>query len=1153
MDDPNVVTKRRVLGDDNTTELTARARAKLDDHAAFDADLRRAAQGGTLSAEDSRGIARAMAAEARAQESPPSSKVTVNKSELIVGLSEVITTDHQIPEADVREIVRAVENALPEETSHEELQRVLGQILEEYKQWKAKQIKNGLEIQRRLATHLGGDVAAAQRMHETGMGYYGARDVGKAAYATGKFAARAVAERSRAYAQEKVEYARQKHLSIQAFGHLLKTAASAESSFSDKRMAFAGMGSMIKDAFQRNKQEEEQEKSLLQQQLALIQEQREALRNSTNPEDKLKEIELLTRQQHVEDEIKKKDEERSDEENKEKTEKKENWKGRGKTAWGGIKGGFGLAKSGITGAVRSFGLFVVIALVVHLLNVTIFLYSPVINLIFALLLFFYFYQRDFKSIPFIIVGFLLSTFYIQSLLSNLVKGIEANIFIAPIYAFPWLWAWYIIIDALYRDTVLKDKENPSTKIWATYMFAYVVFLLFTPGFQGAFQGWMGNVDLPDEQQQLIAQGTVSKSQLGLFWSSTVSCIGGLFSADATACENFGKPPKENKSQEPLLSGGIDTTKEEAVTVDIIAPRYSIDVYQGDPVFVDFHPVVSVTQDVLFSFGCKVEDIYTENTPFADPTEWQVSVPKGFTNPPATKENTVVICTFPKQTLGLENGANKLTFNARMTDGQLKVESKYVLYFIEQTALDEWKTRFTTDPEFNTAEEEYNKRITRHQTEEDLVAAEVYKYQQLFPGVIENDYKKGKVESKSDPGFIKLIVVPDPRVVVGVKNSTLVKLKIAVENMVPNGKLLALTSGSVTIPSWLVPATNCQLLDPASKICQQKTCTYPMKKESLQRYSQKSLEEIAYGKQKSLDYCTLEVQGQPALANQNNLNSEIIDVSLSYDYEVESSASIVAHDVPDAELYDTEKATIGIPASGSMWERAITTQDPTADNRVYYDLILDYVSQDGSYASEKKGADLVAGLIAQESAFNYKAGSPTGCYGLGQFCYSTACEYQKAPYLLCARSDDSSRGCGGACEPCDEQCELVKGRDNRAVPHRSIQATVNYLAKLRKSYVGYKDQDKFAVAAYNIGEKVITTAILETREADPTWDRVYHEITPEFLLQFPGYSGTFTTSSGKTKAWDDSMRKNKVKEVGTHVARVMYYYEDFSTKEMPSFS
>lgn len=1157
MDDPNAVKRRRVLGGGNTKESIIRTQRKLDDHAAFDADLRRAAQGGPLSDDESRAIARAMAAEARDTDQageerpsePPPTNVTVNRNELILGLSEAIARDHQIPQADVQAIVRAVESALPEETSHTELQRVLDQILEDYTAWKARETKKGLEIQRKLATHLGGDVAAAQRMHETGMGYYGARDVGRAAYATGKFAAQAVKEKTGAYVRGKTAYVQEKHRSIQAFGHLMKTAVSAESNFSDKKMAFAGMGSMIASAFQRNRQVEQQEQSLLQQQLALIQEQRAALQGSTNPQDRIQELELLKRQQHVEEEIERKGKEKSDEKDKEETESKEKWKGRGKKTWGAMKGGFGLAKSGVAGAIRSFGLFVVMALIVHLLNVTILNYSPTINLIFALSLFFYFYQRDFKSIPFIIVGFLLSTYYIQSILSNLVRGIEANVFIAPIYAFPWLWAWYIVMDALYRDMVLKDKENPSTKIWVTYMFAYVAFLLFTPGFQAEFGGWMGNVDLPDKQQQIVAQATVGKNQLSLYLSSAASCIGGLLSADATACENFGKPPKENKSEEPLLSGGIDTTKEEPVALEIIAPRYSVDAYPGEPVFAEFLPVVTVTQDVLFSFVCEFEEAFSENIPFADPDEWQVSVPKGFANPPPTKENTAIFCTFPRGPSGLQNGANTLTFNAKMAGGQLRVESKYVLYFIEQTALDEWKTRFSTDPEFEKAEEEYNRRITQHQTEQDLVAAEAYKYQQLFPEVIETDYKKGKIESKSDPGFIKLVVVPDPRIVAGVKNSTAIKLKIAVENMIPNGKLLALTSGSVTVPSFLVPATNCQLLDSTTKACEQKTCTYRMKKESLQRYSQKSLEEVAYSKQKALDHCTMEIQGQPTLTNPNNLNSEIIDVALNYDYEVESSATIVAHDVPDAELYDTTNAHIGILTGGNMWERATTTKDPTAGDRVYYDLILEYVAEEGSYPSEKQGADLVAALIAQESAFNYKAGSRTGCYGLGQFCTPTACgEFKGDPYFLCAGSD----GCKGTCEPCDEQCKLVKGGDNRAVPHRNIHATVDYLAKMRKKYTGYTDQDKFAVAAYNIGEGVITRAIEETREADPSWDRVYHEITPDFLLQFSIYSGTYRTSSGRTGAWDDSMRKNKVKEVGLHVAHVTYYYEEFSKEEMPSF-
>ncbi len=93
------------------------------------------------------------------------------------------------------------------------------------------------------------------------------------------------------------------------------------------------------------------------------------------------------------------------------------------------------------------------------------------------------------------------------------------------------------------------------------------------------------------------------------------------------------------------------------------------------------------------------------------------------------------------------------------------------------------------------------------------------------------------------------------------------------------------------------------------------------------------------------------------------------------------------------------------------------------------------------------------------------------------------------------------------------------------PRRQLQDGIDHLAKVGDKFEGYTARTELTLAAYNIGDAVITDAIKATKENDPSWDTVHDHITPNLLAKyFP--------------EWSKGRREQRVKALDTYVNEIM---------------
>jgi soluble lytic murein transglycosylase-like protein len=162
--------------------------------------------------------------------------------------------------------------------------------------------------------------------------------------------------------------------------------------------------------------------------------------------------------------------------------------------------------------------------------------------------------------------------------------------------------------------------------------------------------------------------------------------------------------------------------------------------------------------------------------------------------------------------------------------------------------------------------------------------------------------------------------------------------------------------------------------------------------------------------------------------------------------------------------------------------------------------------------------LIAGTIAQESAGNPSAISPTGCAGLMQFCYATA----KAYFNQVTACD-----CTGK-----RQCELNHAcnanNDDRFSAESSINAGVKYYSELLAQFSQYTDRIRFAIAAYNSGPQVVRNAIKATGISDPTWEEVAASLRPAHIPYFS----------------TEAQKLGQIAQVRNHVPAVVKYMNEY---------
>lgn len=147
--------------------------------------------------------------------------------------------------------------------------------------------------------------------------------------------------------------------------------------------------------------------------------------------------------------------------------------------------------------------------------------------------------------------------------------------------------------------------------------------------------------------------------------------------------------------------------------------------------------------------------------------------------------------------------------------------------------------------------------------------------------------------------------------------------------------------------------------------------------------------------------------------------------------------------------------------------------------------------------------LLLGVITQESIGDPLAISATGCAGIMQWCIdnsnkgaSTAARFFGSPAYL------TSCSCSGR----GPSCKCTPENDRRLVPEYAIPAGANLLKALLGTFSNTADQERFAVASYNVGEGVVQRAIHGVG-GSPSWNKVadYLKNHPELITYFSSRS------------------------------------------------
>jgi lysophospholipase L1-like esterase len=155
--------------------------------------------------------------------------------------------------------------------------------------------------------------------------------------------------------------------------------------------------------------------------------------------------------------------------------------------------------------------------------------------------------------------------------------------------------------------------------------------------------------------------------------------------------------------------------------------------------------------------------------------------------------------------------------------------------------------------------------------------------------------------------------------------------------------------------------------------------------------------------------------------------------------------------------------------------------------------------------------LMVGLIYQESGGNPNAESSTYCYGIMQFCSSTAYAY-------------------GLCDVSNCKGE----RDDRGDPTKAIPAGVALMDALVTIFDSYSSEVEFSLGSYNGGESVVKKGIARTGSSDPSWSAVSAALTWE---DYPEDKKYFDTQE---------KREAKINEIRNYVTAVLSHAAKYET-------
>lgn len=437
---------------------------------------------------------------------------------------------------------------------------------------------------------------------------------------------------------------------------------------------------------------------------------------------------------------------------------------------------------------------------------------------------------------------------------------------------PW-WAIYAI-----WSTGTKPEAHWLPKFLMVGHGIIIFFLVFWP--------WISPVLQPILEQAQISREEVEKREVGMSrTSATAACVGEMISnplnVDLQTCvERKMYPPTEEEVRAATI-GRIKKALRQAVTASItIDPSQLFFLPEGRATMI---PEVrgrvsatSINKDIEINLNCLINNKTAEIT---SPTEKIFKVRQS-----ELGESEQFTC---KPFESLTKGIHKITATGDIPD--LEVNSVVVNFFIDDKALRAEQERFITSkvPEHLKIIEQWSdlKASTAPYSRD---KAENFLNKEIYKSYIRATYSNLKVQSESDPGYLKLNLMTErifphaeeSSAVVGLSNKQ-INFEIGITNNLRFGKILSVNSGTFEeFPSFL------KVVEGQDK----KTCpiipgTHALDSNALKEINWKPIE---YQKEKSF-VCKLSYKPEE-LKNPEEIQTAAFSLTLNYDYQIEKKGT-----------------------------------------------------------------------------------------------------------------------------------------------------------------------------------------------------------------------------------------------------------------------
>lgn len=453
------------------------------------------------------------------------------------------------------------------------------------------------------------------------------------------------------------------------------------------------------------------------------------------------------------------------------------------------------------------------------------------------------------------------------------------------------WPWWMLLGAFKGESIAARR----------IAWAYGIFLIFyVIGFSGqtAYAAQLtfgqGSEEVRAAAEERVDAMLERNKFFATIWERGKLC----FTEDTTQCARIFAGPDKKEEEDELTRGGIDRSMEQKVTMRwSTEPPDTISV--GEEASSSAILYVTSTKGLIMDVECGISGKKDSGT--AKPNQLQIERRR------AGEEKTV-ICKFEKQSL-LKEGRNTILFNAKVLGSQLDVSSWYVFYAMNGNWFERQEEELLSKREVKEAYD-LNVKTLGPST------AKLRLYEQrLLPGLIENMvdkikrryeiYPSGKIESKSEPSFIKIkMSINNDVPFVGIERGTELTFRMSVENTVANGKIIDINSGYVEMPAWLEPKQDeCDFLDKSTRRNVNNRNRYNIAKNTLK--IDWSVYDFGFSKRKKFEPCALvvnkrseEIEGFELF----DLNEVLINSSLKYDFGVETKTTLNIEKGALAEIY-----------------------------------------------------------------------------------------------------------------------------------------------------------------------------------------------------------------------------------------------------------